>query len=169
MALSIFVDGSGGPEAGFGFFVKETGESSYKKEANITNNQAEYMAIISVLKKFQGSTDELVIYSDSKNTVSQLNHEYAINNSQLRTLAITSNILKGYTGKIFPISPTRETVFDKKAYKSVLDVNEEIDLAVIVTKNDVVPAVLEECGKKGIKGAIVITAGFKEVNEEGAQ
>ncbi len=83
--------------------------------------------------------------------------------------AITSNILKGYTGKIFPISPTRETVFDKKAYKSVLDVNEEIDLAVIVTKNDVVPSVLEECGKKGIKGAIVITAGFKEVNEEGAK
>ncbi len=83
--------------------------------------------------------------------------------------AITSNILKGYTGKIFPISPTRETVFDKKAYKNVLDVPEEIDLAVIVTKNDVVPLVLEECGKKGIKGAIVITAGFKEVNEEGAK
>jgi len=83
--------------------------------------------------------------------------------------AITSNILRGYTGKIFPISPTRETVFDKKAYKSVLGVQEEIDLAVIVTKNDIVPAVLEECGKKGIKGAIVITAGFKEVNEEGAK
>lgn len=82
--------------------------------------------------------------------------------------AITSNILKGYTGKIFPISPTRETVFDKKAYKSVLDVPEEIDLAVVVTKNDVVPAVLEECGKKRLKGVIVITAGFKEVNEEGA-
>ncbi|MGC1708265.1 MAG: CoA-binding protein, partial [Nitrosotalea sp.] len=83
--------------------------------------------------------------------------------------AITSNILKGYTGKIFPISPTRETVFDKKAYKSVLDVAEEIDLAVVVTKNDIVPSVLEECGKKGIKGVIVITAGFKEVNEEGAK
>jgi 4-hydroxybutyryl-CoA synthetase (ADP-forming) len=83
--------------------------------------------------------------------------------------AITSNILKGYTGKVFPISPTRETVFDKKAYKNVLDVEEDIDLAVIVTKNDVVPLVLEECGKKGIRGAIVITAGFKEVNEEGAK
>src|SRR5574337_1096279 len=83
--------------------------------------------------------------------------------------AITSNILKGYTGNILPINPTRETIFDKKAYKSVLDVPEEIDLAVIVTKNDVVPAVLEECGKKKIKGAIVITAGFKEVNEEGAK
>jgi 4-hydroxybutyrate---CoA ligase (ADP-forming) len=82
--------------------------------------------------------------------------------------AITSNILKGYTGKIFPISPTRETVFDKKAYKSVLDVPEEIDLAVVVTKNDVVPSVLEECGKKKLKGVIIITAGFKEVNEEGA-
>jgi len=82
--------------------------------------------------------------------------------------AITSNILKGYTGKIFPINPTRETVFDKKAYKSVLDVPEEIDLAVVVTKNDVVPSVLEECGKKKLKGVIVITAGFKEVNEEGA-
>ena len=87
MVLSIFVDGSGGPNSGFGFFVKETGESFYKKEPNITNNQAEYMAIISALKKFSGTADEIVIYSDSKNTVSQLNHEFAINNDQLRTLA----------------------------------------------------------------------------------
>ena len=87
MVLSIFVDGSGGPNSGFGFFVKETGESFYKKEPNITNNQAEYMAIISALKKFSGSNDEIIIYSDSKNTVSQLNHEFAINNDQLRTLA----------------------------------------------------------------------------------
>ena len=87
MVLSIYVDGSGGPNSGFGFFVKETGESFYKKEPNITNNQAEYMAIISALKKFSGVTDEIMIYSDSKNTVSQLNHEFAINNDQLRTLA----------------------------------------------------------------------------------
>ena len=61
--------------------------SFYKKEPNITNNQAEYMAIISALKKFSGTIDEIIIYSDSKNTVSQLNHEFAINNDQLRTLA----------------------------------------------------------------------------------
>ena len=83
--------------------------------------------------------------------------------------AITSNIMKGYKGTIYPISPTRDTVFDKKAYKTVLDVSEQIDLAVIITKNTIVPTVLEECGKKGIKGAIVITAGFKEVDEEGAK
>src|SRR6478609_12004964 len=87
MVLSIYVDGSGGPNSGFGFFVKETGESFYKKESNITNNQAEYMAIISALKKFSGTTDEIIIYSDSKNTVSQLNHEYAINSDHLRSLA----------------------------------------------------------------------------------
>lgn len=83
--------------------------------------------------------------------------------------AITSNIMKGYKGTIYPISPTRDTVFDKKAYKTVLDVSEQIDLAVIITKNTIVTTVLEECGKKGIKGAIVITAGFKEVDEEGAK
>lgn len=87
MVLSVFVDGSGGANSGFGYFVKETGESFYEKKSDITNNQAEYMAIISVLKKFSGIADEIVIYSDSKNTVSQLNHEYAINNDQLRILA----------------------------------------------------------------------------------
>ncbi len=81
--------------------------------------------------------------------------------------AITSNIMKGFTGKIYPISPTRDKVFDMHAYKTVLDAKEQIDLAVVITKNDIVPTVLEECGKKGIKGVIVITAGFKEVNEEG--
>ncbi|MFZ0183539.1 MAG: reverse transcriptase-like protein [Nitrosotalea sp.] len=87
MVLSIFVDGSGGANSGFGYFVKETGESFYEKKSEITNNQAEYMAIIYVLKKFADNMDEIVIYSDSKNTVSQLNHEYAINNEQLRSLA----------------------------------------------------------------------------------
>ncbi len=87
MVLSIFVDGSGGPSSGFGFYVKETGESFYKKEPNITNNQAEYMAIISALEKFSGTTHDITIYSDSKNTVMQLNHEYAINSDQLRVLA----------------------------------------------------------------------------------
>jgi ribonuclease HI len=84
---SVYVDGSGGSNSGYGFFVKETGESFYEKKPDITNNQAEYLAIISALKKFGGSDDEITIYSDSKNTVSQLNHAYAINNEQLRELA----------------------------------------------------------------------------------
>ena len=82
---------------------------------------------------------------------------------------ITSNIMNGFTGTVYPISPSRPKVFYKKAYKSVLDVPKPIDLAVIVIKNTLVPDVLEECGKKKIKGVIVITAGFKEVDEEGAK
>ena len=81
--------------------------------------------------------------------------------------AITSNIMKGYKGTVYPISPSRDKVFNQKAYKTVLDVPNEIDLAVIITKNTVVPIVLEECGKKKIHGAVVITAGFKEVDDEG--
>ena len=82
---------------------------------------------------------------------------------------ITSNIMNGFTGSVYPVSPSRETVFYKKAYKTVLDIPKPVDLAVIVIKNTLVANVLEECGKKKIKGVIIITAGFKEVDEEGAK
>ena len=93
MKISVYVDGSGGSNSGFGFFVKETGESFYEKKSEITNNQAEYMAIILALKKFVETNDEITIYSDSKNTVNQLNHEFAINNEKLRDLARESWVL----------------------------------------------------------------------------
>ncbi len=95
MKISVYVDGSGGPNGGFGFFVKETGESFYEKKSEITNNQAEYMAIISALKKFVDTDNEITIYSDSKNTVNQLNHEFAINNEKLRDLARESWVIIG--------------------------------------------------------------------------
>ena len=83
--------------------------------------------------------------------------------------SITSNIMHGFTGAVYPVSPSRTTVFSKKAYKSVLDIPKHVDLAVIVIKNTLVAGVLEECGKKKIKGAVIITAGFKEVDEQGAR
>ena len=87
MGTNIYVDGSGGTKSGYGFFVKETGESFFEEKPGLTNNQAEYLAIITALKKFQDSSEEITIFSDSKNTVNQLNHEFAINNEQLRILA----------------------------------------------------------------------------------
>jgi len=80
MGISVYVDGSGGANSGYGYFVKETGESFYEKKPDLTNNQAEYMAIISALNKYVDSDEEIIIHSDSKNTVNQLNHEFAINN-----------------------------------------------------------------------------------------
>jgi 4-hydroxybutyrate---CoA ligase (ADP-forming) len=83
--------------------------------------------------------------------------------------AIFSNIMNGYNGKIYPITPSSPTVFGLKAYKSVLEIREEIDLAVVATPNKIVPAVMEEIGKKNIRGAIIVSAGFKEVDEQGAR
>ena len=93
MGTNIYVDGSGGIKSGYGFFVKETGESFFEEKPGLTNNQAEYLAIITALKKFQDSSEEITIFSDSKNTVNQLNHEFAINNEQLRALAQKSWLL----------------------------------------------------------------------------
>ena len=95
MKVSVYVDGSGGSDGGYGYFVKETGESFYEKKPEITNNQAEYLAIISALKKFVDTDDEITIFSDSKNTVNQLNHEFAINNEKLRDLARESWLIIG--------------------------------------------------------------------------
>ena len=83
--------------------------------------------------------------------------------------AIFSNIMNGYKGKIYPITPSNPTVLGLEAYKSVLDIKEEIDLAVVATPNKIVPAVMEEVGKKKIRGAIIVSAGFKETDEHGAR
>jgi ribonuclease HI len=87
MGISVDVDGSGCSSSGYGYFVKETGESFYETKPKITNNQAEYLTIISTLEKYVDSDEEIIIYSDSKNIVNQLNHEFVINNEQLRNLA----------------------------------------------------------------------------------
>ncbi len=83
--------------------------------------------------------------------------------------AIFSNIVNGYKGNIYPINPSSPTVMGIPAYKSVLDVQDEIDLAVVATPNKSVPSIMEEIGRKKIKGAIIVTAGFKEVDEQGAK
>ena len=87
MTVSIYVDGSGGPGSGYGYFVKESGRSFHEGRPGLTNNQAEYTAIISALEAFEGTCDKVTIYSDSKVVISQLNHEFAINNDRLRILA----------------------------------------------------------------------------------
>jgi len=114
LKISVYVDGSGGPNGGFGFFVKETGESFYEKKSEITNNQAEYMAIISALKKFVGTDNEITIYSDSKNTVNQLNHEFAINNEKLRDLARESWVIIAKFSNLFIVwIPRKENLAGK--------------------------------------------------------
>ena len=79
------------------------------------------------------------------------------------------NIAKHFKGKIYPVSPSNPTVGGLTAYKNVLDIPDSIDLAVVATPSKFTPPVMEEVGKKGIKGAIIVSAGFKEVDEAGAK
>jgi ribonuclease HI len=114
MKISIFVDGSGGSNSGYGYFVKETGESFYEKKPDLTNNQAEYLAIISALNKFVDSKDEITVFSDSKNTVNQLNHEFAINNEQLRNFARESwSIIAKFSNLSIVWIPRKENLAGK--------------------------------------------------------
>ncbi|HEV8387893.1 MAG TPA: acetate--CoA ligase family protein [Nitrososphaera sp.] len=82
---------------------------------------------------------------------------------------IFTNIAKHFKGKIFPVTPSNPTVGGLVAYKSVVDIPESVDLAVVAAPSRFTPAVVEEVGRKGIKGAIIVSAGFKEVDEEGAR
>lgn len=72
-----------------------------------------------------------------------------------------------YEGSICPINPNTDEVLGLKAYPTVADAPDPLDLAVIIIPAPLVPAQLEECGKRGIKGAIVISGGFREVGPEG--
>jgi len=86
--------------------------------------------------------------------------------------AVLRNLIDGgYAGQgsIYPINPTAAEILGYPSYATVLDVPAEIDLAVIVIPYPYVPAVLRECGQKGIPGAIIISAGFREAGMEGLE
>jgi acetyl coenzyme A synthetase (ADP forming)-like protein len=74
-----------------------------------------------------------------------------------------------FNGAIFPINPHAEVIHSLKCYPSVLDVPQAIDLAIIVVPKEQAVEAVEECGKKGIKGIVMITAGFREVGGPGAE
>ena len=86
---------------------------------------------------------------------------------------VLKNILdSGYSGKLYPINPKAgqiKNILGIKAYKTVLDVPKNIEIAIFVIPGNIVNDVAEECGKKGIKGLIIISAGFKEVGGEGVK
>ena len=82
--------------------------------------------------------------------------------------AVLSNLREGrFPGALYPVNPKAEEILGLPAYASVLDVPEPVDLAVIVIPYQLVPVVLEECGRKGVPAVAVISAGFREAGREG--
>ncbi len=82
--------------------------------------------------------------------------------------AVVYNVVEhGFQGGIYPINPKADEILGHKAYPSVLAVPDPVDLAVVVVPSKAVASVLNEAAQKGVKGIIVITAGFREVGPEG--
>jgi acetyltransferase len=69
--------------------------------------------------------------------------------------------------KIFPVNPSRNTVLGIECYSNIKNVPQHIDLAIIATPAPTVPELVEECGRTGVEGIIIVSAGFREVGEEG--
>ena len=74
---------------------------------------------------------------------------------------------KPFKGKIYPINPNHENMMGLKCYKSILDIKNEVDLAIIAVPAKFVTGVMNDCAKKKVSGVIVISAGFSEIGEEG--
>lgn len=96
----------------------------------------------------------------------------AVIGASVKELSIGNRILKnlldfGFKGSIYPINPNAEKVQGVRAYKSILDAPDEIDLVHIIIPSRFVPQAVEDCGKKGVKSIIINSAGFKETGPEG--
>lgn len=87
-------------------------------------------------------------------------------NSVGRTL-LWNLISNPFGGTVFPVNPNRSSVLGIRAYPSLREVPEQVDLAIIATPAATVPAVVRECVAVGVKGAIIVSAGFKETGAQG--
>ncbi len=81
--------------------------------------------------------------------------------------AVLKNLIDDYKGKIYPVNPGRQEILSLPCYPAVSSIPDRVDLAVIVIPAKFVSEALTDCAKAGVKGVVVITAGFKEVGGEG--
>ena len=85
-------------------------------------------------------------------------------------LAVFRNILTAsFQGVLYPVNPKAKSVQSVKAYAKLMDIPDDVDLAVVIVPAEIVPSILEEAGQKQVKAAIIITAGFKEVGGHGVE
>jgi acetate---CoA ligase (ADP-forming) len=83
---------------------------------------------------------------------------------------ILDNLLRhGFTGAVYPVNPVARAVHGIRAYPRIEEVPDDVDLAVIVVPKQHVLGVAEECGRKGVRGLVVISAGFREIGGEGIE
>ena len=76
-------------------------------------------------------------------------------------------LTSGFKGRIFAINPKRDEVQGQKAYSSLEEIDEAVDLAVVATPAKSIPGIVEECGEHGVKMMLILSAGFRETGAEG--
>gem|GEM_PF-3378292 len=82
---------------------------------------------------------------------------------------IFANILRGgYTGILYPVNPGAQSILSVRAYPSVLDIPDSVDLAMLILPPKFAVAAAEQAIEKGVRGLVIVSAGFREVGEEGA-
>lgn len=75
----------------------------------------------------------------------------------------------GFNGKLYPVNPSYNEVLGMKAYPSVNEIDVSVDLALVITPPSTVPAIIEECAKKGVKSAVIVSENFADAGGEGAK
>jgi len=81
---------------------------------------------------------------------------------------IVGNLVEyGFKGVVYAVGPSGGTIETRRIYHSVEDIPDMVDMAVIMTPAPTVPGILEACGRKGVRRAVIQTAGFREYDEEG--
>ncbi|MDN7013204.1 CoA-binding protein [Methanoculleus sp. FWC-SCC3] len=80
--------------------------------------------------------------------------------------SVLRNLLS-FSGSLYPVNPSRTELFGRKTYSSVLDIPGPVDWAIVAVPARIVPEVMEECGEKGVRLAVIVTAGFREIGGEG--
>ncbi|MGL6195050.1 MAG: CoA-binding protein, partial [Thermoguttaceae bacterium] len=98
----------------------------------------------------------------------------AVIGASTRTGTVGSDLLNNlirdkFNGKIFPVNPKVTELMGLKTYASLTDIPEPVDLAVLIVPAKAVPGIVEESKNKGVKGMIIISAGFKETGHDGAE
>jgi acyl-CoA synthetase (NDP forming) len=104
-----------------------------------------------------------ILYPTSVAVIGASRDDHSIGGRLFRNL-----LVQGFIGPLYPVNPNAPFVHAVKAFPSILDIPDPIDLAFVVVPAPVVPDVLEECGQKGVKGVVVISAGFGELDEGGS-
>ncbi len=81
--------------------------------------------------------------------------------------AIRTLVDENYEGRIYPVNPKEKIILGFRCYPSINDIEGPVDIALVATPARTVPAVLEQCGQKGVAGAVILAGGFGELGEEG--